>query len=184
MATSNINKLASYCLDCIKYSGRGMAFNNLKKAKIIPAMEQYRADNKAVIDIMTSYAMASDTMSLIYGCNFLTGSRAKVNYYTPLLYTEARLTRDGSIIRLEHGHDMSINVGVIAELLQADSDEVESIINDITDIGASDVKSVIKGILPDMEGLRIDNKQSIILSKYPESTAGLISELKRICKEL
>lgn len=182
----DIKKLASYCLDCVKYSGRGGAFNNLKNAKMyITNSDMFKADDKKINEIMMAYALNQGTMSLIYGRLFLEGQQGKSSYYSPLLYTECRLERDGDIIRLKKDENFTINVGLIACLLDKDADIIEASMEQLLNIEEPekiDFKAVLKGIIPDFKGLKITDKNAVILAKMPESTAGLIAELKEIIK--
>lgn len=184
---NNTKKLILYCLDCVRACGRSSAFNNLKGNKdnkiIITNNIEFEADNKEINDIMTKYALNKSTMGIYAGRLFLEGERKKEKFYSPLLFTEAELIREGDKIKLQYDKDcMSVNVGLIAALLDKDSDIIEHTINEILNIEEPckiDFKKVLSGLI-DIEGMTIKEENAIILTKTPESVAGLINELKTI----
>lgn len=188
----DIKKLTSYCLDCVKYSGRCGAFNNLNSnnSNIVYSLysdiSEFEASDKKINEIMMSYALNKGTMTLLLGKLFLKGTlNKKTQLYSPLLYTGCMLTREGDIIKLTHDNDFIINVGLIACLLDKDTDIIEASIEQLLNIEEPekiDFKSVLTGIIPDMKEVEIIDKSAVILAKMPESTAGLIAELKEIVK--
>ena len=183
---NNIKKLTLYSLDCIKATGRASGFNNLKSNKenkiIITDSTEFEADNKEIIEIMTLQALNKSTMSIIKGGLFLEGVRGKDKFYSPLLYCEAELKRNGDKIELLTDDEMSANVGLISSLLENDSEKVENIISQLLEIEQPekiDFKKVLSGLI-NLDGLEIKEENAVILAKTPESVAGLINELKLI----
>ena len=184
---NNIKKLSLYCLDCVKACGRSSAFNNLKNGKenkiIITSDIEFDADNKEINEIMTKYALNKSTMGIFKGCLMLEGERKKERFYSPLLYCEAELIREGDKIRLEYDEDnMGVNVCLIAALLENDADIVENTINELLNIEnlcQIDFKKVLSGLI-NLNDLEIKEENAIILAKTPESIAGLVNELKVI----
>jgi hypothetical protein len=100
-----------------------------------------------------------------------------------LLYCEAELIREGDKIRLAYDEEgMGVNVGLISSLLDNDMDTIEHVINDLLEIDEPckiDFKKVLSGLI-NLDGLTIVNNEAIILTKTPESIAGLVNELKII----
>ena len=187
---NNIKKLTLYSLDCVKATGRANnGFNNLKSNKenkiIITDSTEFEADNKEIIEIMTLQALNKSTMSIIKGGLFLEGQKGKDNFYSPLLYCEAELTREGDKIKLICEDDeMSINVGLISSLLDNDSEKVENIISQLLEIESPekiDFKKVLSGLI-NLDGFEIKEQNAVILARIPENLAGLISELKTIAE--
>lgn len=191
MSNNNIKKLTLYCLDCVKATGKNAAFNNLrgnKENKVIITNDfVFESDNKEIIDILTKYALNKSTMSLFYGSLFIEGEKNKNKYYSPLLFTECELIREGDKITLNYDKDsMSINISVISSLLDNnDSDIIENVINTLLNIDEPlniDLKKVLSGLI-NLDGLTItENQNAIILTKTPESVAGLVNELKTIAE--
>lgn len=186
MCNSNVKKLVLYSLDCVKATGRSSGFNNLKSNKenkiIITDLTEFEADNKEITEIMTLQALNKSTMSIIKGGLFLEGQRGKDKFYSPLLYSEAELIREGDKIKLITDDEMSVNVGLISSLLENDSEKVENIISQLLEIENPekiDFKKVLSGLI-NLEGLTITNDNAVILARIPDNLAGLISELKQI----
>lgn len=187
MSENNVKKLTLYCLDCVKATGRASGFNNLKSNKenkiIITNDIEFEADDKEITEIMTLQALNKSTMSIIKGGLFLEGQRGKDKFYSPLLYSEAELIREGDKIRLVSDDEgMAVNVGLISSLLENDSEKVENIIGQLLEIENPekiDFKKVLSGLI-NLEGLTITNDNAVILAKMPENVAGLINELKMI----
>ena len=187
---SDIKKLCLYCLDCIKSSGKNTAFNNLKGNKdnkiTITDAEQFKADNKEIIDIMTLQALNKSTMQIFKGYLIAEGTIKNQKYCTPLLYMPAELERNGDKINLICDDDFEINYSFISSLLDNDVEKVEIIVNQLQQIEEPekiDFTAVLKGLIPDINKLSIKNKQAVILAKNPENIAGLINELKMISEE-
>lgn len=184
---NNTKKLLLYSLDCIKATAKNSVFNNIKGSKenkiIVTDSKEFESDNKEIIEIMTKYALNKTTMGIYAGAMILDGTKGKDNFYSPVLYTDAELVRDGDRIRLVYDEDgMSINVGLIASLLDNNEEKIENIINDllnIENVEKIDFKKVLSGLI-NLDNLTIKDEKSVILAKIPESLAGLINELKLI----
>ena len=195
----NTKKLISYCLDCIKHTGRASGFNNLlsnKENKIVILNDngtdnggcayQFPADNKEIVQIMTKYALNQSTISLLCGRLFLCGQiSANQKYYSPLLYADAELIRQGDNIILDCNEDeFNINAGLISSLLDNDEDVIENVINQLIEIenpAHIDFEKVLCGLIDFQRyGLEIKRQSALILAKTPESIAGLVNELKQI----
>ena len=188
MNENNVKKLTLYCLDCVKATGRASGFNNLKSNKenkiIITDSTEFEADNKEITEIMTLQALNKSTMSIIKGGLFLEGQRGKDKFYSPLLYSEAELKRNGDKIELLTDEEMSVNVGLISSLLENDSEKVENIISQLLEIESPekiDFKKVLSGLI-NLDGFEIKEENAVILAKMPENIAGLINELKTIAE--
>ena len=188
MTMNNTKKLCLYCLDCVKATGRASGFNNLKKNKenkvIITNSTEFDADNKAIIEMMTKQALNKSVMGIYAGYLMLQGVKGKEQFYSPLLYCEAELKRDNDgKIKLQYDeNDLSVNVGLISSLLENDSDIIENTINQLLDIDEPcriDFKKVLSGLI-NLDGFEIKEEKAIILTRTPESVAGLINELKQI----
>ena len=183
---NNIQKLCSYCLDCVKAT-RSTAFNNLKSSKdnkiIITSANEFAADNKDIIDIMTKQALNKSTMGIFKGMYIIEGIKNKNKYYAPLLYADAELIRNGDKITLDYDMDgFMLNVGLIASLLDNNEEKIENIISQLLEIENPekiDFEKVLNGLI-NLDGMTIKKDEAIILSKTPESVAGLINELKLI----
>lgn len=185
---NNIKKLLLYSLDCVKATGRASGFNNLKSKKenkiIITDANEFESDNKEIIEMMTLQALNKSTMSIIKGGLFLEGQRGKDKFYSPLLYSEAELKRNGDKIELLTDDEMSVNVGLISSLLENDSEKVENIISQLLEIENPekiDFKKVLSGLI-NLDGFEIKEENAVILAKMPENIAGLINELKTIAE--
>jgi hypothetical protein len=185
---NNIKKLVLYSLDCAKATGRTSGFNNLKSNKenkiIITNDIEFEADNKEITEIMTLQALNKSTMSIIKGGLFLEGQKGKDKFYSPLLYSEAELIREGDKIKLVCDDEMSVNVGLISSLLENDSEKVENIISQLLEIEQPekiDFKKVLSGLI-NLDGFEIKEQNAVILARIPENLAGLISELKTIAE--
>ena len=179
---NNIKKLCLYSLDCIK-STKNNAFCNLKSSKdnkiYITNDLEFNADNKEIVEIMTKYALNKSTMSVLYGRYIVESNK----YYCPLLFTDAELVRNGDKIELIYNDDFEINYSLISSLLENDVEIVENVVNQIMTIENPeqiDIISVLNGLIPDFKKLDIKNEKSIILTKTPESIAGVINELRLI----
>ena len=136
---NNIKKLLLYNLDCVKACGRSSAFNNLKSSKdnkiILTDLMEFEADNKEIIEIMTKWALNKSTMGIYKGSLMLEGVRGRERFYSPLIYCDAELIREGEKIRLNYDEDsMGVNVGLIAGLLENDSEIIENTINQLLEI--------------------------------------------------
>lgn len=184
----NVKKLCGYCLDVVKSLGRSSAFNNLKGNKdnkiIITNSFEWDADNKDIVELMTKHVLNKSTMSIIKGALMAEGVIKKDKFYSPLLYCEAELKRDGDKIRLEYDNDnIEINYGLLSSLLDNDSEIIENVVNQLMEIENPeqiDFISVLKGLIPNVNELTIKKENAVILAKSPESVAGLINELKQI----
>lgn len=188
MYSNNVKKLVNYMSECVKYQGRtNNAFNNLKSNKdnkiIMTDATEFEADNKEIIEMMTLQALNKNTMSIIKGGLFLEGERGRDKFFSPLLYSEAELIREGDKIRLICDDDgMSVNVGLISSLLENDSEKVENIISQLLEIEQPekiDFKKVLSGLI-NLDGFEIKEENAIILAKTPDNIQGLLSELKQI----
>ena len=186
-----IRKLINYSLDCVKTIGRSDAFNNLKKDEIlIIQKDEFSANEKDIVEIMTKYALNRSTMNLLKGKIFIQGE--KIN--TPLIYCEIALIRENNKIKIEQISDYTINYSFISSLLKDENEIIENIVeqlNGIDEIEKVDLISILSGLIPSInEKMKIEkDKEAIILTKSPESTAGLINELRLIseaynCKDL
>ena len=184
---NNTKKLLLYSLDCIKATSKNTAFCNLKgnkENKFYYTNETvFDSDNKDIIEIMTKYALNKSTMGLYYGSLFLDGSKGKNKYYSPLLYYDAELIRENDKIRLVYDeNNININISVISSLLENDEEIIEEIIRQLLEINEPqkiDFIKVLSGLI-DLNGFNIIDCNSIILTKTPESVAGLIDELKQL----
>ena len=188
MSENNVKKLTLYCLDCVKATGKASGFNNLKSNKenkiIITNATEFEADDKEIIEMMTLQALNKSTMSIIKGGLFLEGQRGKDKFYSPLLYSEAELIREGDKIKLVSDDEKSVNVGLISSLLENDSEKVENIISQLLEIEQPekiDFKKVLSGLI-NLDGFEIKEENAVILAKMPENIAGLINELKTIAE--
>ena len=183
--SENVKKLCLYCADCVKSSNR--AFNNLKSNKdnkiIYTNDNEFAADDKKIIDMMTIAALNKSTMGIYRGSLFLEGEKGRNNYYSPLLYTPVELIREGEKIILQYDNDnICINIGLISSLLENDSDIVENVINQLMEIdepASVDFESILRGLI-NLDGFEIKKENALFLAKTPENVAGLINELKKI----
>ena len=185
---NNIKKLCLYSLDCIKSTSKNSDFTDLKRSKenkvIITDLTEFEADNKDIIDIMTKYALNRSIMGIYAGKLMLIGERGKNRFYSPLLYTEAELVRNGDKVELNHDNDYCINVSLISSLLtDNDSEIVENTIDQLLSIDGDltkiDFKKVLSGLI-NLDGMIIKDENALILAKTPESVAGVINELRQI----
>lgn len=179
-----IKKLINYSLDCVKVIGRSDAFNNLKEDEILLIQkDEFSTNEKEIIEIMTKYALNRSTMNLLKGKIFIQGE--KIN--TPLIYCEIELKRESDKIKIEQVGEYTINYSLISAFLENKEEIIENVVNqlnEIEDIENIDLISVLTGLIPSInEKMKIEKeKEAIILTKSPESTAGLINELKEIVK--
>jgi len=173
-----IKKLLNYQYDCIRQAIKSSSFNNLlsnKENKIVNIKgDIFKGDNKEIIDIMTRYALNKSTMNLLYADLFLKGEKV----FTPLIYCEAELKRQGDKIELIKGEN-TLNAGIIASLLENDEEKIENIIEQLLDVQTCDFITILKGLI-NLSDYEIIKQEAIILAKMPESTAGLLNELKII----
>ena len=179
-----IKKLVNYQYDCIRQAIKSSSFNNLNGCKdnkiIVFNDDTFNGDDKDINEIMTKYALNKSTMQLLYSNLFIKGEKGRDKFYTPLLYSDARLYRDGDKIHLDIDEDMTLNIGMISNLMDAtEEDKIEAIIGQLLDIETCDLLTTMGGLL-DLTGMEIIKQKAIILTKMPESTAGLLNELKII----
>lgn len=183
--TNNIKKLCNYMYDCTRQAIKSSSFNNLtsnKENKIfLTDAVEFEGDNKEIIDLMTKHALNGQTMDLLHSEIFIKGEKGKNKFYSPLLYSEAKLYREGDKIKLEKEENQSLNIGIIANLCEGESEQVENIIEQLLDVDACDLSTVMNGLL-NMDGIEIIKQNAIILAVLPNSTAGLLSELKKIAE--
>lgn len=183
--SENVKKLCLYCANCVKSSNR--AFNNLKSNKdnkiIYTDSSEFKADDKAIIDMMTLAALNKSTMGIYKGFLFLEGEKGRNKFYSPLLYAPVELIREGEKIILQYDNDnICINISLISSLLENDSDIVENVINQLMEIeepSSVDFESILRGLI-NLDGFEIKKENAIFLSKTAENVAGLINELKKI----
>ena len=176
---NNIKKLCLYMYDCTRQAIKSASFNNLKDSDIlIIDNDIFNGDDKNIIEIMTKYALNKSSMSLLYSDLFIKGNKL----YTPLLYSEAELIREGDKIRLITEEEKTLNIGAVANLMSGEEEKIEAIIEQLLDVEACDLPTVMGGLL-NMENVEIIKQRAIILAKLPDSTAGLLNELRTIAEE-
>lgn len=179
-----IKTLSNYMYDCIKEEFKSSTFRNLnsnKENRVIEADELiFAGDDADIIEIMTKAELNKTLLNLVYGELFLIGDKGKNVYYTPLIYSDCVLRREGAQIVADVSDDKTVNVGAISSLILGDdSEQVENIINQLLDVNVNDFETVLRGLV-DLSGLEIVDKRAVILAKIPEASAGLLSELKKI----
>lgn len=184
--SKEIKKLCSYMYDCVRQSIKSAAFNNLNSNKdnrvLIIKDDTFRGDDKDIIDIMTKAALNKSTMDLLYSDLFIKGARGKNKFYTPLLYSPAELSRVGNKIKLYTDGEATLNIGIIANLTDGEEEKIENVIRQLMDVSACDLPTVMRGLL-NLDGVQIIKQKTIILARLPDSTAGLLNELKIISNE-
>lgn len=182
---NNIKKLASYCLDCIKSTGRNDNFLNLKSKenKIFVTNDNiFEADNKSIIKIMNELEQNKTVMSLYTSKLMLCGCYKNKIYYTPILYNYAELKRTNDKIELIQDEETIINFSLLASLLDEEEEIIEKVTSDLLEIEnleKVDFKKILAGLI-NIEKLEIKEEKTIILSKTAENIAGLMNELKQI----
>lgn len=183
MSGNNVKKLCNYMYDCTRQAIKSSGFNNLSSNKdnkiVITDLTEFQGDNKEIIELMTKHALNGQTMNLLFSDIFIKGEKGKNKFYSPLLYSEAKLYREGDKIKLEKEENQSLNLGIIANLCEGEEEEIQNIIEQLSNIEACDLLTVMNGLL-NMEGMEIIKQNAIILAALPNSTAGLLSELKQI----
>lgn len=178
MSGNNVKKLCNYMYDCTRQAIKSASFNNLSDKDILIIDDDiFNGDDKKIIEIMTKYALNKSSMSLLYSDLFIKGD--KLN--TPLLYSNAELIREGDKIRLETEEEKTLNIGAVANLMSGEEEKIEAIAEQLLDVEACDLPTVMGGLL-NMDGIEIINQRAIILAKLPDSTAGLLNELKQIAE--
>jgi len=177
-----IKKLLNYQYDCVRQAIKSASFNNLDSNKenkiLLVDTDIFNGDNKEIIEIMTKQALNKSTINLLYSELFIKGN----NLYTPLLYSEAQFLREGDKIRLETEEEKTLNIGAVANLMNGEEEKIEAIIEQLLDVEACDLPMVMRGLL-NMGGVEIIQQRAVILAKLPDSTAGLLNELKVISNE-
>lgn len=175
--TNNIKKLLNYSYDCVRQSLKANSFNNIKEGVYIIENNIFAADDKKINEIMSKHALNKSTINLLYSELFIKNDKL----YTPLLYSECELIRDGGKIKIEKEENYTLNVGAIANLLADNEEEekIEYIINELLDVAIIDIEKVMTGLL-NIDNLEFIKQNALILAKLPESTAGLLNELKKI----
>lgn len=178
-----IKKLVNYQYDCVRQAIKSSSFNNLMSSKenkiLLVDSDMFAGDDKEVIEIMTNYALNKTTMDLLYSELFIKGEKGRNKIYTPLTYCTACLSREGDKIKLEQEENESLNLGVVAALMDTDEEKIENIVNQLLDVETCDLMTVMGGLL-NMDGIGIIKQRAIILAKMPDSTAGLLNELRQI----
>lgn len=185
---ANVKKLILYSMDCLRAMGRNSAFNNLKGNKdnkiIVADVEEWQADCKEIVEIMTTQALNKTTMSIYKGMLIAQGEIKKEKFYSPLLYCEAQLIREGDKIKLEYDKDdIEINYGLLSSLLDNDNEIVETVVNQLMNISNPeevDFLSVLSGLIPSINQLTVKDENVVILAKNAEHIAGMLNELKQI----
>lgn len=189
MSENNVKKLCNYMYSCVRESLKAVHFRDLNSCKdnkiIITDKKEFSGDNKEIITIMTSYALNKQTMTLLYGEKFIKGQQTgkNNNFYTPLYYSDATLTRQDDKIILSVDNEKSLNVGAIASLLKGEDEKIELMLDDLLEVQECDIETVMRGLgMLDMSGLEIVEQKAIILTKLPDATANLLTELKEIAE--
>ena len=185
MCNSNVKKLCNYMYDCTRQAIKSSSFNNLSNNKenkiLITDLTEFAGDDKEIIELMTKHALNGSTMDLLFSDILIKGEKGKNKFYSPLLYSEAKLYREGDKIRLEKEENQGLNFGIIANLCEGEEEEIQNIIEQLSNIEACDLPTVMNGLL-NMEGMEIIKQNALILAALPNSTAGLLSELKQIAE--
>lgn len=188
MCNSNVKKLVGYSMDVLKTLGRKSAFNNLKGNKenkiIITNAEEWQADYKEIVEMMTTQVLNKTTMTIYKGFYNVEGEIKKEKFYSPLLYCEAQIIREGDKLKLDYDKDdIEINYSLVSSLLDNDDEKIEVIVNQLMDISNPeeiDILSVLSGLIPSINQLNIKKENLVILAKNSEHIAGMLNELKQI----
>lgn len=188
MSENNVKKLVGYSMDVLKTLGRKSAFNNLKGNKenkiIIMNAEEWQADYKEIVEMMTTQALNKTTMTIYKGFYTVEGEIKKEKFYSPLLYCEAQIIREGDKLKLDYDKDdIEINYSLVSSLLDNDDEKIEAIVNQLMDISNPeeiDILSVLSGLIPSINQLNIKKENLVILAKNSEHIAGMLNELKQI----
>jgi len=188
MSENNVKKLVGYSMDVLKTLGRKSAFNNLKGNKenkiIITNAEEWQADYKEIVEMMTIQALNKTTMTIYKGFYTVEGEIKKEKFYSPLLYCEAQIIREGNKLKLDYDKDdIEINYSLVSSLLDNDDEKIEVIVNQLMDISNPEeieILSVLSGLIPSINQLNIKKENLVILAKNSEHIAGMLNELKQI----
>ncbi len=141
---SFVKKICNYLHDCVREEVKSSTFRNLKADKdnkwvFLKGSESLftnfdtplllEGSDSTITELMVQSQMSQKDKYLIYGYLFLTGkngaSKKNSEFLTPLLYTNAKLDRQGTKIKLTLEEDvLSLNTGAISQLIQKE-DEAE-----------------------------------------------------------
>ena len=183
-----ITQLAKYCYDCIREEFKSSSFRNLDSDKnnllYLTNKLTWQADNQQVLDIAMKYELNKTDRALIYGSKFLTGTKGKNKYFTPLVYQNLTIENQGAKLVGSLDNEKILNVGAISSLLSEDEEQASMIISQLMEVINKDIFDKVLTNLVNLENFSIDNKNSaIILTKLPDASAGLLNELEQIANK-
>lgn len=185
MGNELIRKLANYQYDCVRQAIKSSSFNNLKSNKdnkiLMINDTEFDVADKDIIGIMTQYALNKSTMDLFYTNYIVSGQQGKNVFYTPLTYSNAILYREDNKIKLEYDVESTLNIGLISNLMCCDEEQIQNIIEQLLDVEECNLEIIMRGLL-NMEGIEIKKQKTLVLAVLPNSTAGLLNELKQIAE--
>ncbi|MBQ8476040.1 AAA family ATPase, partial [bacterium] len=188
---SFIKKVCNYLHDCVREEVKSSTFRNLKGDKenkwvFLDGVEQaftsydepllLDGTNSNLTELMTLSLMSPKEKYLIYGFLFLVGKNTKTRknneFLTPILYSPAKLERDGLNIKLTILEDsLSLNTGAIAQLIQReDEEETDAMLSGLLDVvpqlplredELNIFLTTLKSLVPDIEIAINSNLQDI-----------------------
>lgn len=182
-----ITQLAKYCYDCIREEFKSSSFRNLDSDKnnllFFTNKLSWQADNQEVLEIAMKYELNKTDRALIYGTKFLSGTKGKNKYFTPLVYQNLTIENHGAKLVGHLDNELILNVGAISSLLSEDEEQASMIISQLMEVVNEDVFEKVLTNLVNLEDFTIDNKSSaVILAKLPDASAGLLNELEKIAE--
>ena len=98
-----------------------------------------------------------------------------------MTYSNAILYREDNKIKLEYDVESTLNIGLISNLMCCDEEQIQNIIEQLLDVEECNLEIIMRGLL-NMEGIEIKKQKTLVLAVLPNSTAGLLNELKQIAE--
>lgn len=170
-----IKKLCCYSYDCIKESLKSNQFLNLKNDCLINP-DSLKMNNQKLNKLLIDYKKNRLNKNIYYGKYFI---KQDNNIYSPLIYADIEINQNNNNYEINYKSDFELNINLLINLLN--NNDYEFIINTLLSCLDDDKKP---DVLKALTGIETTKEENIIFSNVPDSTAGILNELKIICKEL
>lgn len=175
----NLKKLISYNYDCIREILKSSSFLKLKPENVYKLTESMHVpvNNREFNKILNEYKKNKSIYNLLMGKYFI---KTENNIYTPLIYADIDILQSNDNYNINIIHDYELNINLLVNII--DDNEADYIINILLNVDNEKKPDILKSFIGD--NIEILPESAVILAKLPESTAGILNELKTICKEL
>lgn len=169
-----IKKLCLYSYDCIKESLKSNQFLNLKNDCLINP-DSLKMNNQKLNKLLIDFKKNRLNKNIYYGKYFIKCD----GIYSPLIYADIEIIQNNDNYEIQYNSDYELNINLLINLLN--NNDYEFIINTLLNYSDDDKKPEVLKVLTEIETTK---DEYIIFSTVPDSTAGILNELKIICKEL